>query len=230
MYSTDLTIPGYLLQMKEFTMNEKVVIALVMSYKEHGCPLKKKEIAQTIGISPKSIGNIIYKLENMENPVLKCESEPSLLYYTEYNSVLQNYLDSIVLYYNTYNNNTNNKRKRIENKIEECLYNTSSLKNIPLFPQRKEKEIERKARLFEFEEFWRSYPKQSRLNKTRCYQLYYKAKDGGASAAMLHTALESWKQGKLWKEGYVCHCRKWLNQEYYLQHPEPFDDSWSKMW
>jgi len=219
-YSSDLTIPSYLLQMKEFSMNEKAVIALVMSYKEHGCSLKNKQIAQNLGLYPTTVRNITQKLTNDENPILSFkENPPSLLYNIDNsNIVLQNYIYTIELYCNTIGT------KRKEKTIYEVFNNTSTEKKLNLLKQRKEK------RDFEFEEFWRSYPKQARLNKSRCYLLYYKAKDGGASAASLHIALESWKQGKLWKEGYVCHCQKWFNQERYLEHPEPFDDSWTKMW
>lgn len=221
----NLIIPQYLLEIKELKMNDKAVIALVMAYGDHGCQLSNVEISQKTGINSRTVANIVFKLLREEIFTISVfngsEKQRSLIYniYSS-NIVLTKYVSNIVQLYDTIS-------KRKQNKFEISFSIASSIKKIHQTSQTKEKVKAEKNH--EFEEFWRSYPKQSRLNKSRCYLLYFKALEL-ASAASLHTALEGWKQGKLWKEGFVCHCQKWLNQEYYLNVPDPYDDSWSKMW
>lgn len=186
-----------------------------MQFEEVGCTYGNQYFADLLGISPQRITDILGTLLNLciITRTTNSLNQRLLLYNTDTNNIIIQYCTD---------NGINTKKK--ERNLNNCLNNTSTLNDNHLDVLKKEK----KAKDFEFNEFWFSYPKQGRINKTRCQTLYWQARERGVAAAALHNALECWKQGQRWKEGFICHLQKWLNQEYYNNPPEPYNDYFTR--
>lgn len=69
-----------------------------------------------------------------------------------------------------------------------------------------------------FDEFWFSYPEQSRHNKKRCLEVW-RIKRLEEHAGDILAALEVWKRSDGWQRGFIPYPQKFLNAEYWLTAP-----------
>ncbi len=99
--------------------------------------------------------------------------------------------------------------------------------------KRKEKEnnIKEKTLDFEFEEFWKVYPKQRIGNKNKAYSSYCRAiKEKRVSVEDLMKSVKAYANSKEVKNGYAKGCAAWLNDDRfnytYEQVEKPIKD-WS---